>query len=159
MQKAVIHILRMSQDTFLQRPQLFELFEVDFMLDDSLKLWFMDINNNPKMVAFNILQKKLYTNILEDVFEIVHKYLKSRLRRVTQYINELSSEVEVERNNGENTLIIPQIHSKKQEFAQALQNKLESKDTILKSNKFVKIIDENEPGPERYHNFLESSCF
>ena len=159
MQKAVIHILRMSQETFLQRPQLFELFEVDFMLDDSLKIWFMDINNNPKFVGFNMIQKTLYTNILEDLFEIVHKYLRSRLRRVTKYINELSSEVEIERNNGEKTLIIPQLYAKKQEFAQILQNKLESKDIILKSNKFVKIIDENEPGPQRYHQLIETSCF
>ena len=159
MQKAVIHLLRMSQDTFLQRPQLFEIFEVDFTLDDSLKIWFMDVNYNPKFVAFNNLQKKLYIKLLEDMFEIVHKYLRSRLRRVAQYINDVSFEVEVVKDNGQQILKIPQLYSKKQEFIQILRNKLEKKDVILKNNKFEKIIDENEAGPERYHNLIESSCF
>ena len=159
MQKAVIHLLRMSQDTFLKKSQLFELFEVDFTLDDSFKIWFMDVNDNPKFVAYNNLQKELFLKLLEDMFEIVQKYLRSRLRRVTQYINDLTFEIEIVRDNGQQTLNIPELYVKKQEFAQILKNKLEKKDAILKSNKFEKIIDEDETGLQRYHNFIDLSCF
>jgi len=161
LETALIHLFRMSQDTFLQRSQLFEFLAVDFVMDDSLNVWFMDVTPNPTLKPMNSKFKTAYKKMLKDMFEIVQKYLRSRVRRIVKFVNELSQEVEVTRDEktGEDKVLIPEYFAKKDAFQIALRNKLEKKDALTKDNKFQKIIDENYDGFGRYNKLLKKACF
>jgi len=47
----MVYIARMIKYALLQRSNTFELFGADFMLDDNLKLWFIESNTSPMMEA------------------------------------------------------------------------------------------------------------
>jgi len=160
METAVVHLMRMSQGTFLQRSQLFQFFAVDFLLDENLKVWFMDVEANPSLKNMNLKLKTLYIGLFEDILDVTHKYLRSRLRRIAEFVNKLSLDVDVRKDqNGDDKVIISDLYTHKENFAEVLKNKLEKKDALKKSNKFEKVIDENYPGYMRYNDLIKQSCY
>lgn len=45
--KAFIHLTMMSYPNILKKPNVFELYGLDFMLDEDLNLWFIECNPSP----------------------------------------------------------------------------------------------------------------
>jgi len=45
----MLHLVRMSSEYLLNHPGVFELFGVDFILDDEFNLWYLEINRSPAM--------------------------------------------------------------------------------------------------------------
>lgn len=43
------HFFKMAHKDFAQEPGLFEIMGGDFLLDDNLKLWFIEMNSGPGM--------------------------------------------------------------------------------------------------------------
>lgn len=46
----------------------FELFGLDFMLDDMLKLYLIEMNTNPSLTIMSGVTAKVISNVLENVF-------------------------------------------------------------------------------------------
>ena len=51
--EAFIHTVRMSQYSLMRIPNVFEMFGLDFLLDEDLNLWFIECNASPQMVGTN----------------------------------------------------------------------------------------------------------
>ena len=51
MRKAMLHLMRMTSQDFLMHPDLFGYFGVDFLLDDDLHMWFLEIVDQPGMFS------------------------------------------------------------------------------------------------------------
>lgn len=49
--KAVIHLVQSGKQDFYHDSRFFELFAVDFLLDENLKLFFLENNFNPQILA------------------------------------------------------------------------------------------------------------
>jgi hypothetical protein len=45
--RAIIHLVRSGEYNFYKDSRFFELFAIDFLLDDNLHLWFLENNFNP----------------------------------------------------------------------------------------------------------------
>lgn len=48
----------------------FEIFGFDFMVDDSLKVWLIEVNTNPSITTPGYLLKKLVPRMIDDAFKI-----------------------------------------------------------------------------------------
>ena len=51
MRKAMLHLMRMTSQDFLMHPDLFGYFGVDFLLDDDLHMWFLEIVDQPGLLS------------------------------------------------------------------------------------------------------------
>ena len=151
LKEIMIHSLRMSQHVFLKKSQTFELFGCDFVLDKDLKVWLIEINTTPAIFATTEAREKILIRLLTDLFELMHGYLRSRMKRVIVFINELS------RNNGEGFLKA-NITNLKNQFDELNTNYLEPEFTPSRENGFQKIIDENLYGTSRYLNIIKKEC-
>jgi tubulin polyglutamylase TTLL1 len=161
MKKAVIHLFRMSQDAFLQRSQLFEVVALDFVLDEDMNVWLMDVDPTPSFVPYTISQKEFYAEVLKESVSIQQKLLRSRIRRIVRFINDLSDKVDIVRddNSGEDRVVIHDLEDQKLKFEAILKNSIEPVDAVPASYRFEKIIDDNYPyGLKRYKNLLKTSC-
>mmetsp|Transcript_32500 Transcript_32500/g.29344 ORF Transcript_32500/g.29344 Transcript_32500/m.29344 type:complete len:84 (+) Transcript_32500:961-1212(+) len=49
--RAMIHLLRASYFSFWRSSQLFEIYGIDFLLDENMDLWFLENNMNPVLSA------------------------------------------------------------------------------------------------------------
>jgi len=154
----MIHIVRMSQDTYIRRSTVYELFGADFMLDDDLNLWFIECNSSPVLKGTSEEKEKFLTKMIADHFEVVMAYVRSRMKRVIEYVNKLTRAQATE-NKFLDGVYIPNVELKVKELEEITKNYLEPEFQLSRDNSFTKIIDENIAGPERYAGLLDPMCY
>ena len=157
-QHAMQHLIRMTQHMFFPSSALWQLLGIDFMLDDDLNLWFIEANAGPELKGTPKEKETLVTTMILDMFEIVHAQLKSRLKRTIKYINWLDQSGLLTRDD-DGKVKISKLEQRKQEFADITKNYLDEEFEIRSDNGWVKIIDENKDGLDRYNYMFGIECF
>jgi len=158
MKKALIHLIRMSQGRFWNRSSsIFELFDVDFTLDEDLQVWFLEANANPLINGFTQGTIELMNGMLEDGFKVILGLVRSRMKRVVGYINSLTKMAE--REDG---IVIPEMEKRREEFRELTRNKFEVEFVPNFANGFERIVDETGLGSDderkKYINYIKSEC-
>lgn len=157
LKKMMVHLIRMSQDPFVKRSSLFEIYGLDVMLDKDLNLWFIEANSKPGMEGFSDEIKGLFKEFLTDSMEIVFGLLRSRTKRIINYVNYLIREGEAwEIQDG--SVHIEDLEAKKQEFNDLTKNYFEPEFEPSPGNSLSKVVDENYYGTKRYMSYLEKDC-
>ena len=155
--KAMIHLLRSAQHGFLKRSSVFELYGVDFMLDDQLNLWFIEANALPGLSEKTPTLTKFEGKMLRDEFDIIFRLLRSRMKRIFNYVNKVIMSGEA-RMISHDKVEIQDLEAHIQEFRQISSNRFEPEFEPLPDNGFFKIIDENYSGTKRYSDILSDEC-
>jgi len=156
--KALAHLVRMSQASFKKLSSVYHLFGMDFMLDANLNLWFIEANASPALEGFSAEMKNHVAKMLTDHFEIVYGLMKSRMKRVIQYVNVMVQDGEVSRLNSGDVLI-NELEAKRLEFQRITQNYFEPEFEPSPDNRFEPIIDENFDDERRYFGLIKEECF
>jgi len=156
--KAMIHLLRSSQDKFLENSSLYGLWGVDFMLDTDLNLWFIEANSAPSLTGgYSKEAEVFYIKMLKDHFEIVYGLLKSRIHRVVKFVNTMTAQGDAVEVAGDE-ILIRNLAGKRKEFEAITKNYFEKEYEPSPDNGFAKIIDENLQGVDRYQGLLDPEC-
>lgn len=155
--KAMIHLIRMAQGSFVKMSPLYEVFGADFMLDDNLNLWFLECNSSPVMQGSSEEKEKFMTTMLKDHFEVIIGLLRSRAKRVINYVNKVVREIEASKIRG-GRYELKGLAKKQTEFKELSMNKFEPEFLPSPNNTWSMIIDENEVGAARYMNFIPEQC-
>jgi len=155
--KAYIHLLRMSSGPFAKRSSLYEIYGLDFMLDENMNLWFIEANAEPLLDGWSDDTKIFFNSILYDSFEIAFGLMRSRVKRIINYVNHLMRDSQVWKT-ADNEVFIQNLVAKRKEFREITKNYFEPEFLPSPSNKYQLIIDENIQGPGRYFGFLEPEC-
>lgn len=157
LQKAMVHLVRMTQSPFMKKSQIYELFGIDFMIDSNLNLWFIECNSGPVLSGTSAQKLKFITKMLKDQFEIVFGLLKSRAKRIIAYVNMIIENGEVEKlPSGE--VVVSGLENKRKEFLEIIKNRFEPEFEPSKGNGFYKIIDENLRGVDRFAGLIKEEC-
>jgi len=148
--EAFIHTVRMSAHAFWNQSNVYEMFGLDFMLDDELNLWFIECNSSPQLIGTNDLKTKFLIKLLNDLFEIQYGLYRSRMKRVLEVLSKINKQGQ-EAGQVDYSLW-------REEYAQAVKNRFEPEYNITEDNSFKLIMDLNKPGPEAYFGHLEPEC-
>jgi len=147
--EAFVHILKMTAHAFWKGSNVYEMFGLDFMLDDELNLWFIECNSSPQLIGTNDYKTEFLVKMLRDLFEIQYAYYKSRMSRFMTVLKGLQED------SRKGT---PDYSKWRVAYAEAAKNRLEPEYKISSKNSFVKIIDLNLSGPEAYFGNLRDEC-
>jgi len=90
--QAFSHIVRMAEKHLFKHSGVFELYGMDFIMDETLNLWFIETNESPDLIATNPDNNGFMRKILIDLVEIQYSYLRSRMRRILKFIDESGPE-------------------------------------------------------------------
>ena len=153
--KVMIHLTRMAKSAFMKKSSVYELFGIDFVMDEDLGLWFIEANTMPLIHGFTKDSTVLMNRMLTDTFEIIFGLLRSRAKRIINYVNDLTVEMAEKPQGG---LEVPDLEGKRKEFDKVSQNRFEPEFEVSAENTFQMIIDENVHGVERYAGLLEADC-
>ena len=52
------------------RKECFQLFGFDFMLDEALKVWLIEINSNPAIDEMSSVGRMIIPRMLDDMFQL-----------------------------------------------------------------------------------------
>ena len=55
----------------LRKSNSFELFGYDFMVDENLKPWLLEVNSSPSMESSTPVTTELVRNVLEDTVKVI----------------------------------------------------------------------------------------
>jgi len=155
--KAMIHLVRMTSHAFRKDKTTFQLFGVDFLLDTNLNLWFIEANSGPAIGGYSVPMEKFIVEMVQDHFEIVYGILRSRVKRILNYINKIVQEGEVVLlSTGE--VEIKNLEAKRREFDKVSKNYFEKEFEPKPTNGFKKIVDANYEGVDMYQGYLEPEC-
>ena len=128
------------------------------MLDEDLNLWFIEANVGPELKGSPKEKEILVTRMVNDMFEIVTAYIKSRLKRAIKYINWLEKSGQISYgDNGEVT--VKRLVQRQQEYSEITKNYLDEEFEIRVDNTWIKIVDDNEEGMSRYNGMFDIDCF
>ncbi len=98
---------------------------------------------------------KFVSKMVVDQFEIAFGYMRSRMKRIIQFINKLTDEVKDEFLEKKT---LANIEEKRAEFRAISTNYFEPEFAPGPENGFHKIIDENFNGTERYAGLIAEEC-
>jgi len=148
--EAFIHILRMTAHAFWNQSNVFEMFGLDFMLDEDLNLWFIECNSSPQLVGTNEYKTNFLIKMLQDIYEIQYSLYKSRMSRVVKLIKQMELE----------GLIEGTINYTKwrPEYIEASKNRFEPQFNLSSDNSFHLIMDLNRKKSEAYFGNLKDEC-
>jgi len=146
-QKAYIHLIKISSEHFLQQSNVYELHGLDFMLDENLKLWFIESNPNPLLIG---VKPELIARMLIDLFEIQYAYYRSRMQRVLKIVHEMQGKI-VNREEVD-------VDKYREMYQEASKNRLEPGYHISATNTFLLTLDDSLPGGEAYLGHLPAEC-
>ena len=154
--KAFIHTVMMTEHAFLKKSNVFEMFGLDFILDEDLNLWFIECNASPVFQGTSVEKELFQTRMLKDMFNIEYAFLRSRTKRLKNWAKKYHEN----RLAGNSTISDEEF---KREFRGANKNWLEGYADLkeLKNNTFTKIIDMGlgSNSKEAFNNMFENDCF
>ena len=156
--KAMVHLIRISQHSFLKTSSVYELYGLDFILDQDMKLWVIEANAKPALEGDPLKKTTFMTKMLKDHFEIIFGLLKSRNKRIIDYVNELTRNKDQWEIIATNKLFIKDLKEKRKEFEMITKNRFEPEFAPSAKNGFSMIIDENLSGTERYFDLIKEEC-
>jgi len=148
--EAFIHIARMSEKGLYKSSGLFEMFGLDFVMDEETNIWLIECNPSPQLIGTTEKKTKFLVQMLTDLFEVQYAYFRSRMKRIYKFFGELSVKVEAGKS-----LNYPELAK---QFAKINMNKLEKEFEIDSNNSFSLIMDKNLQGSKAYFGFLTDDC-
>ena len=157
LKKVMIHLIRMASENLFKSSSVYELFEVEFMLDDNFNLYFLDVNSGVSMEDYSQSMEKFMLKMLEDHFKVVQGLLRSRMKRAIEYVNRLK-EIGLASVGKRSTVVIEDLEERIDEFKIVTQNYFEKEFEPTPDNGFVRIVDENLYGEERYFKLVKEEC-
>jgi len=146
-QKAFVHLVRMTSQYLWKGNNVYELYGLDFMLDDEMQLWYIECNPNPLLDG---VKPEMITKMLKNLFEIQFAIYRSRMQRVTKVIEEMMQDKEA---SGDVDLDFW-----KEKYQIAVANRIDSEYTISKNNTWQPVINENLKGAKIYYGLLQEKC-
>ena len=157
-QRAMVHIVRMTKNNIPKVNNMYQLCGMDFIFDENLKLWFIEANIKPSLQGTNLEKTKFMMRMLSDHFEIMYGLLRSRMKRIINFVNFIIRKVpkQIIMKIGIDKLSV--FNDLKKEFNIINSNKMESEYEPEKNNKWIKILDENLKGMAKYKNLIDKSC-
>ena len=156
--KVMVHLLRMTQNGLLKRSSVSELFGVDLLMDENLNLWFIEGNAIPLIQGWTDETQKFFDKMLIDQFEILFGLLRSRMKRVIDYVNNLTRTPDNWYIKDE-SLWFRDVVEKRIVFRDLVTNSFEPEFVPATTNGFQKIIDESiGDNEDKYFGLLNKKC-
>ena len=140
----------MVRHSIYKHSGVFEMFGLDFILDDDLNLWFIECNASPQLIGTNEEKTIFLTTMLRDLFEIQYAYFRSRMKRVFNVLYQMNKELEAKKDID--------YEAWKKEYDRVNRNYLEPEYQISPKNGFVLIMDKNLNGSDAYFGHLPPEC-
>lgn len=148
--RAFLSMAKMNEEYFYKSSDVFELFGVDFVIDEDLKLHIVEVNASPMIIGTATRKTVLLKKMMEGLFDIQFAYQYSRTKRALNYLREKGDEIKQAKNVGKYI----------KEFEEIYRNYLDPEfaGMIKEDNPWQLVYDANLDGADKYQDLVESEC-
>lgn len=148
--RAMLSMAKMNEEHFYQSSDVFELFGVDFVIDDKLGLHIVEVNASPMIIGTATRKTELLRNMMNGLFDIQYAYQFSRTKRALDYLNQKGEEIKKAKN----------VDKYIKEFEDLYRNYLDPEfaGMIKEDNPWQVVYDANMEGRDKYQGLVEEEC-
>jgi hypothetical protein len=148
--RAFLSMAKMNEEYFYQSSDVFELFGVDFVIDNNLGLHIVEVNASPMIIGTATRKTELLRNMMNGLFDIQYAYQFSRTKRALNYLKE----------NGEKIKKAKNVNKYIKEFDALYRNYLDPEfaGMIKEDNPWELVYDANLEGREKYQGLVDDEC-
>ena len=157
MRASLAHLLRATGNAFVKRSNIFELWGMDFMMDDNLKLWFIEANAKPGIKAASPMRKRFNEALISNMFNLMFGHLRSRMKRVVFYINDLIKRIP-EQDFLMEGIKIPNLEREIEIFETQINVNFMDPEYKPKKTSFYTVIDESLKDGDIYGGLIKKEC-
>lgn len=152
-QRAFIHSAKMVHNNLYNSSNLYEMFGVDFVMDEDFNLHVIEINASPMIIGTSKEKTKLMRKMTKDIVTIERALLKSRSKRAFKFLNEKKEELKNAQGEA--------LQDLKGEFAKIHKNYMEPEyEEEVKNIGWVKVLDESQTDMEkRFNGLIHPDCY
>lgn len=139
----------MCERDLFKNPALFEVFGVDFLLDDKMDSYIIEVNASPMQVGTSVKKTALMKSMNRGIVQITLAYLRSRVKRSIAFLKLHADEIK-------NDINLPELSK---QFKDLNKNFLEPEyEHLVKDTSWEIVIDENKKGADAYHGYVQEEC-
>jgi tubulin monoglycylase TTLL3/8 len=148
--RAFLSMAKMNEEHFYKSSDVFELFGADFVIDNDLNLYIIEVNASPMIIGTASRKTELLTNMMKGLFDIQYAYQFSRTKRALNYLKEKGEEIRKAKKVGKYI----------KEFESLYRNYLEPEYAVMikEDNPWHLVYDANQEGRDKYQNLVEEEC-
>ena len=148
--RTFLSLAKMTERYLHKSSDVFELFGIDIVIDDDLKLHVIEVNASPQIIGTAKRKTALLKKMLEGLFDIQYAYQYSRTSRTLKFLKENAEEIK----NAED--LRPYI----KEFDLLYRNYLEPEfaTMIKEDNPWHTVYDANQEGAAKYQGLIDQEC-
>ena len=148
--RAFLSMAKMNEEYFYHSADVFELFGVDFVIDDNLELYIVEVNASPMIIGTATRKTDLLTNMMKGLFDIQYAYQYSRTKRALNYLKENEEAIRNDKKKAKY----------RREFDALYRNYLEPEfaGMIKEDNPWQLVYDANLEGKDRYQGLIDDEC-
>jgi hypothetical protein len=152
-QRAFIHAAKMVHPHLYKSSNLYEMFGVDFVIDEDFNLFVIEVNASPMIIGTSREKTKLMKKMFKDLVDIERALVKSRTKRVLNFLGENKAGLKSKDSD--------KILELRGQFDRLHKNYLESEyEGELKGIGWTKVLDESkEDGRERFNGLIDEQCW
>jgi hypothetical protein len=74
------------KDLLFKDSRVGELFGVDFIMDDDLRLWILECNRNPNFLAVTEGRMNKFSGLITEITMLQQAYIRSKYVRIKRFI-------------------------------------------------------------------------
>lgn len=146
---AFIHLMKMSERILFKNPAVFEIYGVDFLLDDKLNNYFIEVNAGPMQVGTSKKKTAIMKSLNRGIIQITLAYIRSRVKRSLDFLKLHADDIK-------NDVNLPKLSK---EFRNLNRNYLEPEyEHMVQNTSWEIVIDENKKGADAYNGFIKEEC-
>jgi len=152
-QKAFIHAAKMVHPYLYKSSNVYEMFGVDFVIDEDFNIFIIEVNASPMIIGTSSEKTKLMRIMMKDIVLVERGLLKSRTKRVLNFLKEKKEELKTKDEDKVKELRV--------EFNELHKNYFEPEyEQETKNIKWTKVLDESkENGKERFNGLIDEECW
>jgi len=140
----------MSEAGLYKSSSLFEMFGLDFVMDEKTNIWLIECNPSPQLIGTTERKTNFLVQLLSDLFEVQYAYYRSRMKRIYKFFADIDGKLQKGKSLNYTTLA--------KQFDKINMNKLEKEFEISPNNSFTLIMDKNLKGSKAYFGYLSDEC-
>lgn len=86
--KVFTHLIRMGMNSFLKDAGTYHILGADFLIDENLKIWLIEVNSGPGMKVPNEVTRELKGTMVKETFDLVFHMLEIKTKKLLKFLNE-----------------------------------------------------------------------
>ena len=147
--KSYVHLAKMVEKRLHQNPNLFEVFGVDYVIDENFDIFVVEVNASPMQVGTSKEKTRLMKKMNQGIVQITLAFLRSRVKRSMKFLRDNAEAIK----NNEN------LDALAVEFRELNRNKVEPEyEHLIQNLSWEKIVDENIEGKDAYMGLIDDEC-